>query len=58
MRSELEKVAGISNIKTDVASQTCTFHLADASLDINAKLDELASGNDHLKKWTRVESVN
>ncbi len=55
MRSDLEKVAGVSNITTDVATQICTFQLADPSFDVKGKLTELAGTNEHIAGWSLVE---
>lgn len=51
MRSGLESVDGISNIQTDVPSRTCTFELDDETIDITAKLNELADTNEHIAGW-------
>ena len=49
MRSDLANVEGVSNVQTDLKKRTCQFQLANKDLDLKAKLDELAQGNEHLK---------
>ena len=41
MRSDLAKVDGVSDIKTDIKKQSCQFKLANNDLDLKAKLEEL-----------------
>ena len=52
MRSALTKVEGVSDIETDVNDRICSFKLADANVDIEAKLNELADTNEHIKGWS------
>ena len=49
MRSDLANVEGISDIHTDIKTQSCQFKLANKDLDLKAKLDELAQSNEHIK---------
>jgi hypothetical protein len=56
VRSALSKVAGIYELKTDLGARTCEFKAA-KDLDVKAKLDELASSNEHLAKWSAVEGL-
>jgi len=51
----LEKVPGVSNIETDVPTNTCKFYLADDKLDVKAKLDALAQTNSHIEGWSFAE---
>jgi hypothetical protein len=48
-------VPGVSNIETDVPTNTCKFYLADDKLDLKAKLDEFAKTNDHIAGWSMAE---
>ena len=54
MRSDLAKVDGVSDIKTDIKKQSCQFKLANNDLDLKAKLEELAQSNEHLKGFEIV----
>ena len=52
MRSDLAKIDGISDIKTDIKQRSCQFKLANKDLDLKAKLDDFVTqGNDHLKNF-------
>ncbi len=46
---------GVSNIETDVATNTCKFYLADEKLDVKEKLDELAKESSHIEGWSFAE---
>ena len=52
MRSDLTKIDGISEIKTDHENQVCSFRVTDPTLDYKAKLDEYAKTNSHLKGFS------
>ncbi len=54
MRSDLANVEGVSNIKTNIKTQTCQFQLANKDLDLKSKLDELAQSNEHIKGFEIV----
>jgi hypothetical protein len=54
VRSDLANVEGVSGIKTDIKTQICQFKLANKDLDLKAKLDELAQGNEHIKGFEIV----
>ena len=54
MRSDLAKVKGVSDIQTDIKKRICKFQLANKDLDLQAKLDELAQSNDHIKGFEIV----
>ena len=45
------KIDGVTDIVTDVASQTCTFKVAKSDVDYEAKLAEFAKTNQHLKDY-------
>jgi hypothetical protein len=52
----LEKVPGVSNIETDIESATCRFYMVKGEVDLEAKLNELAEGNDHIEGWSFAEA--
>ena len=54
MRSDLANLEGVSGILTDIKKRSCQFKLANKDLDLKAKLDELAQGNEHLKGFEIV----
>jgi copper chaperone CopZ len=56
VRSDLANVEGVSDVQTDIKKQSCQFKLANKDLDLKAKLDELAQGNEHLKGFEIVEN--
>jgi hypothetical protein len=47
VRSDLATLEGVSDVRTDLGSRTCQFKLAKSDLDLEAKLTELAKGNEH-----------
>ena len=59
MRGDLEKLPGVSDIKTDHKATTASFKIADEKLAdqkaLKAKLDEFAKTNKHMKDWTFLE---
>lgn len=55
MRSDLANLDGVSDVKTNLKTQTCQFLLANKDLDLKSKLEELAQGNDHLKGFEIVK---
>ena len=58
MRSELAALDGISDIRTDLKTKSCTFKLANKELDLKAKLNELAQVNEHLQRFKIIEVMN
>jgi hypothetical protein len=58
VRGELAKIEGVSNIKTDIPKRICTFKFENDSLDIRAKLDEVATTNTHVNGFRIVSGVN
>ena len=56
MRSDLANIDGISDIKTDLKKRSCQFKLSNKDLDLTAKLEELAQGNEHLKGFEIVKN--
>jgi hypothetical protein len=58
VRSDLQKLKGVSNIKTDIASNVCEFMLDDAELDLEAKLNEFAKTNSHIAGWSLISPPN
>ena len=58
MRSELAALDGISDIRTDLKTKSCTFKLANKELDLKAKLNELAQDNEHLQRFKIIEVMN
>jgi hypothetical protein len=57
VRSDLQKIVGISRIETDISARICKFHLSNADFDLAAKLSELAKTNSHLAGWSMIEGV-
>ncbi|HVC92897.1 MAG TPA: hypothetical protein VND64_04355 [Pirellulales bacterium] len=55
MRSDLQNVAGITDIETDIGARLCKFKLKDENLDLAGKLSELAETNSHMSGWSLVE---
>ncbi len=58
MRSELATLEGISDIRMDLKTKICTFKLDRKELDLKAKLNELAQGNEHLQRFKIIEAMN
>jgi hypothetical protein len=58
VRSELAALEGISDIRTDLKTKVCTFKLTHKKLDLPAKLNELAQGNEHLRRFKIIETMN
>lgn len=55
VRAALVTVDGIENIKTDPATNSCTF-TAPAKLDVKATLDKFAAGgNKHIEGWKHAK---
>jgi len=54
VRSDLSKVAGVSNIKTDTKTTSCEFAFVPGEVDIEAKLAELAETNEHIAGFSIV----
>jgi len=44
----LEKISGVTNIKTDPTKRVCSFTVPEGSTDYSAKLAEYAETNIHL----------
>ena len=57
MRSDLQKIEGISDIETNIQTRVCKFKLANVQLDLKAKLGELAKTNSHIQGWSIVSGV-
>ena len=59
MRGDLEKLPGVSDIKTDHKATTASFKIADEKLAdqkaLKAKLDEFAKTNKHMKDWSFID---
>lgn len=53
--TDLAKLDGVSDVETDVKANSCKFKLSDKDLDLEAKLEELASGNESLKGFKVVK---
>lgn len=53
MRSDLEKVPGITDIQTDIPSRVCSFKMEKSMSvdDLKAKLDDFSKTNDHIANW-------
>jgi copper chaperone CopZ len=49
VQRDLEKIEGITNIKTDRETQTASFTLTNPDVDYKAKLEEFAKTNSKLK---------
>jgi copper chaperone CopZ len=53
VKGALAKVDGITDVKCDTSTTTCTFK-APKDLDVDSKLDEIvASGNKHVEGWSK-----
>jgi hypothetical protein len=57
VRSDLQRIDGISEIETDVRTSTCKFKLSNTSLDLAATLNEFARTNSHIAGWSMVNVV-
>jgi hypothetical protein len=55
VRSDLQKVTGITDIETDIGARLCKFKLKDENFDLASKLTELAENNSHMTGWSLVE---
>jgi hypothetical protein len=55
VRSDLEKIKGIKDIKTDIEKTEATFKIAMAKPELKKQLDEYAKNNKHMKDWSFVE---
>jgi hypothetical protein len=58
VRSDLQKIQGVSGIRTDIANRTCQFRLSNTEIDLAASLNEFAKTNSHLAGWSRVEPAH
>lgn len=56
MRSDLAKVKGVSDIKTDIAARKCEFVFVPGEFDIESKLAELGKTNDHIAGFSIVQN--
>lgn len=52
MRSDLAKIDGITDIRTDTSKQVCSFVLTKPDVDYKSKLDEFAKTNSHLEDYS------
>lgn len=52
LKSELEKVAGLSQIETFAPNPYCRFYVEDGSLDVPALLNALPDAKSTLAGWT------
>jgi copper chaperone CopZ len=55
VQADLAKLDGVSEIETDVKGTSCRFKLADQELDLESKLEELATSNESLKGFKVVK---
>jgi len=44
----LAKIAGVTDIETDIVNRTCSFKLTNPDVDYKARLEELAKTNTHI----------
>jgi len=47
----LEKIDGVTDIKTDIAGRLCSFKVTDPNVDYRSKLAEYAKSNEHLADY-------
>jgi len=55
VQSDLAKIEGVSEIKTDITKKLTTFK-APPDFDVDGTLNELAATNEHIKGWSRSEN--
>ena len=55
MRSDLEKIKGIQDIKTDYTKTEASFKIAMPQAELKKQLDEYAKNNTHMKGWSFME---
>ena len=58
MRSDLGDVAGVLDIRTDTSNLSCQFVFMPGETDIEAKLAELATTNEHIAGYSIVSGLN
>ena len=51
VRVDLQKIDGVTDIKTDTQNRVCSFKLTDPDVDYEAKLAEFAKTNDKLAEY-------
>jgi hypothetical protein len=52
VRGDLEKIAGVADIITNVDGRECTFTVSDPDSDYSAKIAEFAKSNEHLDNYS------
>ena len=57
MRSDLQKIAGVSDIETDFRTRICKFNFSIDKTALLAKLDEFAKTNSHISGWSVVDQT-
>jgi hypothetical protein len=56
VRSDLQKLEGVSDITTDFKTKIATFKLPkDSKLNLRTKLTEFAKTNKHMKGWSFMD---
>ena len=56
MRSDLQKLPGITDITTDIEKNVATFKIAIQQDALKTKLEEYAKTNEHMKDWSFMEA--
>ena len=56
MRSDLEKIKGIQDIKTDHTKLEASFKTAIPQPDLKKQIDSYAKYNKHMKDWSFMEA--
>ena len=56
MRSDLEKIKGLQEIKTDHTKLEATFKTAIPQADLKKQIDVYAKDNKHMKDWSFMEA--
>jgi hypothetical protein len=55
VRSDLQKLPGITDITTDFEKLQATFKIGMEQNELKAKLEEYAKTNEHMKGWSFME---
>jgi hypothetical protein len=55
VRSDLQKLPGITDITTDIEKTQATFKIGMEHEALKAKLEEYGKTNEHMKGWSFME---
>lgn len=55
MRSDLEKIKGVQDIKTDHTKLEASFKTAIPQAELKKQIDSYAKNNKHMKDWSFAE---